>query len=65
MAISRAQMGSQLTGNRMPLTSKGKKIKKSMEKQYGKARGERVFYASENKGNIKGVAKKPAKKGKK
>jgi hypothetical protein len=25
----------------------------------------RVFYASENKGNIKGVAKKPAKKGKK
>jgi hypothetical protein len=49
----------------MPLTSKGKKIKASMEKQYGKEQGERVFYASEKKGNIKGVAKKPAKKGKK
>ena len=65
MVISRAQMGSQLTGNRMPLTAKGKKVKKSMEKQYGKKQGERVFYASENKGSIKGLAKKPAKKGKK
>jgi len=42
----------------MPLTDKGKKIKKSMEKQYGKKKGEQVFYASENKGNIKGVARK-------
>lgn len=49
----------------MPLTAKGKKVKKAMEKQYGKKQGERVFYASENKGTIKGVAKKPAKKGKK
>ena len=49
----------------MPLTAKGKKVKAAMQKQYGKERGERVFYASENKGNIKGVAKKPAKKGKK
>lgn len=65
MTISRAQMGSQLTGNRMPLTAKGKKVKKAMEKQYGKEKGERVFYASENKGRIKGLAKKPAKKGKK
>ena len=40
------------------LTDKGKKIKKSMEKHYGKKKGEQVFYASENKGNIKGVAKK-------
>jgi len=47
----------------MPLTAKGKKVKKAMEKQYGKNKGERVFYASENKGTIKGVAKKPAKKG--
>ena len=42
----------------MPLTKKGKKIKKSMEKQYGKKRGEQVFYASKNKGTIKGVEKK-------
>jgi len=49
----------------MPLTDKGKKIKAAMEKEYGKKRGERVFYASENKGKIKGVAKKLTKKGKK
>lgn len=47
----------------MPLTKKGEKIKAAMEKQYGKERGDRVFYASENKGTIKGVAKKkPSKK---
>lgn len=46
----------------MPLNSKGKKIKAAMEKQYGKARGERVFYASENKGSIKGIVKKGKKK---
>ena len=42
----------------MPLTAKGKKIMKSMKKQYGKKRGEAVFYASKNKGKIKGVEKK-------
>jgi len=41
----------------MPLTAKGKKIKKSMEKQYGKKKAEQVFYASKNKGVIKGVDK--------
>jgi hypothetical protein len=46
----------------MPLNAKGKKIKASMEKQYGKERGDRIFYAAENNGTIKGVAKKPAKK---
>jgi hypothetical protein len=46
----------------MPLTTKGKKIKAAMAKQYGKERGERVFYAAENKGTIKGVAKKGKKK---
>lgn len=45
----------------MPLTTKGKKIEAAMQKQYGKERGERVFYASENKGTIKGVAKKRKK----
>ena len=46
----------------MPLTKKGKKIKRAMTKHYGKKKGERVFYASENKGTIKGVAKKRSKK---
>jgi hypothetical protein len=46
----------------MPLTAKGKKIKAAMAKQYGKDRGERVFYATENKGSIKGIAKKGTKK---
>ena len=41
----------------MPLTKKGAKIKKAMEKTYGKAKGDRVFYASENSGRIKGVKK--------
>ena len=30
---------------------------KSMKKQYGSKRGETVFYASKNKGTIKGVEK--------
>lgn len=42
----------------MPLTKKGKKIKRAMAKQYGAKKGERVFYASEASGKIKGVAKK-------
>ena len=41
----------------MPLTKKGKKIMRSMKKQYGKKRGEQVFYATKNKGKIKGVNK--------
>lgn len=46
----------------MPLTKKGAKIKKNMEKQYGKEKAEQVFYASKNKGTIKGVDKKRRKK---
>ena len=41
----------------MPLTKKGAKIKRAMEKEYGHEKGERVFYASANKGKIKGVHK--------
>jgi hypothetical protein len=41
----------------MPLNTKGKKIKAAMQKEYGKKAGEKVFYASENKGTIKGVTK--------
>ncbi len=39
----------------MPLTKKGSKIKKAMKKEYGAKKGEAVFYASRNKGTIKGV----------
>ncbi len=42
----------------MPLTDKGKKIKKAMKKQYGKKKGEKIFYASANKGTITGIDKK-------
>lgn len=38
----------------MPLTPKGTKIMSSMTKTYG-AKGKKVFYASRNKGTIKGV----------
>lgn len=41
----------------MPLNKKGKKIKKTMEKEYGKKKGEKIFYASENKGTIKNIKK--------
>ena len=46
----------------MPLTSTGKKVKAAMIKQYGKERGERIFYASENAGTIKGIKKRKNKK---
>lgn len=46
----------------MPLTSKGKKIKAAMTKQYGAKKGDKVFYASENAGKIKGVHKGGKKK---
>lgn len=46
----------------MPLTKKGKKIRAALEKYYGKDKGERVLYASINKGTIKGAEKKTPKK---
>jgi hypothetical protein len=51
----------------MPLTKKGKKIKKAMKKTYGKKKGEQVFYAFENKNRNnkkgKGIKKgRPRKK---
>lgn len=39
----------------MPLTKKGSKILSSMKREYGAKRGEAVFYASRNKGTIRGV----------
>lgn len=46
----------------MPKTAKGKKIMAAMKRQYGADKGERVFYASANKGTIKGVDKKGRRK---
>lgn len=46
----------------MPLTTKGKKIKKAMAKTYGAKKGTSVFYASINKGTVKGAEKKKGKK---
>ena len=42
----------------MPLTKKGLGIKRAMVKKYGKEEGERIFYASQKKGTIKGTHKK-------
>jgi hypothetical protein len=46
----------------MPLTKKGQKIMSAMRKEYGAKKGKAVFYASANKGKIKGVHR--GKKGK-
>lgn len=46
----------------MPLTKKGAKIKKAMQKEYGAKKGKAVFYASQNKGTIKGTHKSRRKK---
>lgn len=42
----------------MPLSKKGAKIKAAMLRQYGADEGERVFYASANKGTITGVERR-------
>jgi hypothetical protein len=44
-----------------PLTKKGSKIKRKMREHYGEAKGTRVFYASQNKGKIKGTHRKRKK----
>jgi hypothetical protein len=41
----------------MPLSFKGRKIKRDMEREYGKKKGAQVFYASENSGRLKGVTR--------
>lgn len=41
----------------MPLTKKGKKVKRKMAQTYGKKKGAQVFYASQRKGTIKGTHK--------
>lgn len=39
----------------MPLTEKGEAILGAMKKEYGAKKGEKVFYASRNKGVIGGI----------
>lgn len=46
----------------MPLTKKGTKIKAAMTKEYGAKKGKQVFYASINKGTVKGAEKATQKK---
>lgn len=41
----------------MPLTKKGKSILRSMAETYGAKKGKQVFYASINKGTVKGAEK--------
>jgi len=41
----------------MPMTSKGRKIMRAMHRRYGKKKAKQVFYASRNKGTIRGVDK--------
>ena len=42
----------------MTYTNKGAKIKKEMKKFYGKKKGEKIFFASKNKGIITNIYKK-------
>jgi hypothetical protein len=41
-----------------PLSKKGRKIKRAMTQQYGKKKGAAVFFASINKGTIRGAKRK-------
>jgi len=41
----------------MPLTAKGKKLKKKFREQYGEKKGDSIFYAMENSGKLKKVIK--------
>jgi len=42
----------------MPLTAKGRKIMQEMINKYGREKGTSMFYAMENSGKLKGVAKR-------
>jgi len=46
----------------MPLTAKGSKALKAMRKSYGDKKGTQVFWASVNKGKLKGVEGKGGKR---
>ena len=46
----------------MPLTAKGRKILRQMQKEYGPMKGKAVFYASINKGKLSGVERSNVRK---
>ena len=46
----------------MPLSAKGSKVLKAMRKQYGTRKGTSVFWASVNKGTLKGVERSGRKR---
>lgn len=39
----------------MPLSRKGRKVKRAMQREYGPKKGARVFFATENKRKGKGL----------
>jgi len=41
----------------MPLTAKGRKIKRALVTRYGKKRGTSILYAGKNKGTFSGIDK--------
>ena len=41
----------------MPMSKEGRKIMANLKKQYGAKKGEGIFYAMENKGEIPGMKK--------
>ena len=41
----------------MPMSKAGRKIKAKLKEQYGSEKGEGIFYAMENKGEIPGLKK--------
>lgn len=45
----------------MPLTAKGKKVMRSMTKQYGAKKAKEVFYSMVNSGKLTGVEGKKKK----
>ena len=45
----------------MPLTRKGAKVRRAMRRTYGAKKGDRVFYASERSGKIRGVKRRGKK----
>jgi len=39
----------------MPLSAKGMKIRQAMRREYGRKKGDKIFYATENKNKIRGL----------
>lgn len=62
VAFARATASIRNGGHVVPLTHRGRKIKRAMVREYGKKKGEQVFYASERSGRIKGVAQRKRKR---